>query len=135
MRRRLWIIVGLGVLAVVGFAIAVAVVLMTRERGSGSLDTDLQGVTVSTETTTPKPEPPPKPAGDRRCWRTFGADPRRSLARSDPALGLPRQKYVWTRGLESYIEFPPVYCDGDLYVNSFRGTTYALDAQTGKIRW
>jgi outer membrane protein assembly factor BamB len=39
------------------------------------------------------------------------------------------------RGLHSYIEFPPVYCDGELYVNGFTGTTFAVDSETGKIRW
>jgi outer membrane protein assembly factor BamB len=130
-----WIIAAVAVLLVALIGLAVGIAVLRQERPSGSLDTNLEGVTVTTETTAPKPEPLPAPAGDRRCWRTFGADPRRSLARSDASLGLPKRTFVWTRGLESYIEFPPVYCDGDLYVNSFRGTTYAIDAETGKILW
>ena len=34
-----------------------------------------------------------------------------------------------------HIEFPPVYCEGELYVNGFSGTTFALDAATGRVRW
>ena len=28
----------------------------------------------------------------------------------------------------SYMEYPPTYCDGALYVNTFAGRTVALDA-------
>ena len=133
-----WILAAVTVLVLALFGLAIGVALTTQDRPSGALDTDLEGVTVSAETTTvpePQPEPEPEPVGDRRCWRTFGADPQRSLARPSATLGLPARKFMWTRGLESYIEFPPVYCEGDLYVNSFEGTTYALDAETGKVRW
>jgi outer membrane protein assembly factor BamB len=132
-----WILVAATVAVLAHFGLANAIALTTQDRPSGSLDTDLQGVTVSTETateTTPPP-PPPEPVGDRRCWNEFGADPQRSLARPDERLGLPARRYVWTEGLDSYIEFPPVYCDGTLYVNSFHGTTYAIDAETGEIDW
>ena len=120
-----WILVAATVAVVALFGLAIAIALTTQNRPSGSLDTDLQGVTVSTETTTETtpPPPPPEPVGDERCWNEFGADPQRSLARPSETLGLPARKFVWTEGLDSYIEFPPVYCDGDLYVSSFHGTT------------
>jgi outer membrane protein assembly factor BamB len=131
-----WILAAVTIAVVALFGLAIGIALTTQDRPSGSLDTDLEGVTVSPQTTTePVPEPPPEPVGDRRCWNEFGADPNRSLARSQAVLGLPARKLTWTRGLDSYIEFPPVYCDGDLYVNSFRGTTYALDAETGRVKW
>jgi len=78
----------------------------------------------------PETGPPPQPVGDRRCWGAFGADPRRSLGRPDATLGLPERRFTWTRGLGTYIEFPPVYCEGELYVNGFSGTTFALAQQT-----
>lgn len=135
-RALAWILAAVTALVLALFGLAIGVALTTQDRESGSLDTDLGDVTVvGAETDVPRPEAPPEPTGDQRCWRTFGGDPRRSLARPDAALGLPALKFLWTRGLGSYIEFPPVYCDGDLYVNSFRGTTYALDAQTGEIQW
>ena len=28
-----------------------------------------------------------------------------------------------------------MYCEGELYVNGFSGTTFALDAETGRVRW
>jgi outer membrane protein assembly factor BamB len=131
-----WILAAVTVVVLALFGLAIGVALTTQDRPSGSLDTDLEGVTVVPQTTTePEPEPPPEPVGDRRCWPTFGADPRRSLARPQAILGLPARRFTWMRGLGSYIEFPPVYCDGDLYVNGFTGTTFALDAETGAVRW
>ena len=108
-----------------------------RRPPRGALDTDLDDVTVSTPTKpTPEAEPPPpEPADDKRCWRTFGGDPQRSLARTSATLGLPERKPVMDRGLRSYIEFPPTYCEGDLYVNTFEGATYSIEAETGKVHW
>ena len=103
-----------------------------------SSQADLTDVTVTTATVPrprPRPRPEPKPVGDRRCWPSFGGDPQRSLARPQATLGLPVRKHLWTRGLGSYIEYPPSYCDGTLYVNAFEGEVFAVDAQTGKIRW
>ncbi len=133
-----WILAAATVLVLALFGLAIGVALTTQGRPSGSLDTDLEGVTVvgvDTAPTTPTPKPPPEPASDRHCWRTFGGDPRRSLARPDAALGLPARRFTWARGLHSYIEYPPVYCEGDLFVNGFSGTTFALDAATGRVKW
>ena len=131
-----WILAAVIVLVLALFGLAIGVALTTQDRPSGALDTDLEGVTVSSETMPkPEPEPPATPTGDRRCWRTFGGDPRRSLARPTAALGLPARKFTWARGLGSYIEYPPVYCEGDLFVNGFSGTTFAIDAATGRTKW
>jgi hypothetical protein len=133
-RALRWILVSVTVLVIVLGGLTAAVWFTAQDRPKGALDTELEGVTVSEGTTsTPQPTPAPEPVGDRRCWLSFGGDPRRSLARPGAILGLPDRKFLWTRGLESYIEFPPVYCEGQLYVNSFAGTTYALDAETGKM--
>ena len=132
-----WILAAVSVL-VIGLGAVLLAIGLSQDEPRGALDTELDDVTVSTPTKPPpKPEPPPAPeqVADKRCWRTFGADPQRSLARTDTDLGLPEEKAVWTRGMRSYIEFPPVYCEGDLYVNTFEGATYALDAETGKVQW
>src|SRR6187455_3076805 len=108
-----WILAAVTVLVLALFGLAIGVALTTQDRPSGALDTDLEGVTVvgvDTAPTTPPPAPPAEPTSDRRCWRTFGGDPRRSLGRPDATLGLPARKFTWARGLRSYIEFPPVYC-------------------------
>ncbi len=137
-RAFVWILVAVAVLATALFGLAIGVALVDKDRPTGALDTDLEGVTVS-EAPPPQaePEPPPEqePTSDRRCWRSFGADPQRSLARPDVKLGLPEKPWIWTRTFPSYIEYPPSYCDGTLYVNTFEGDTIALDAETGDIRW
>src|SRR5207244_13243870 len=38
-------------------------------------------------------------------------------------------------GLGSYIEYPPSYCSGILYVNTFGGRTVALDSHNGHRIW
>ena len=96
-----WILAAVIVLVLALFGLAIGIALTTQDRPPGALDTDLEGVTVSSETETPKPEPDrrPTPTGDRRCWRPFGGDPRRSLARPTATLGLPARKFTWARGL------------------------------------
>lgn len=81
--------------------------------------------------TRPRPKPPPV---DRRCWKMFGGGPSRSLARLDIDLGIPT-KPLWARGLKSYVEYPPTYCDGVVYVNTYAGDTWALEARTGRVIW
>src|SRR5262245_27475886 len=130
-----WIIAGLAALIVLLAGLTTAFWYVNRDTPEGALDTDLSGVTVTTATTPPPPPPKPKPVSDKLCWPYFGGDPQRTLARPDVTLGIPVRRHRWTRALDSYIEYPPSYCDGVLYVNSFRGTTYALDSETGKVLW
>lgn len=133
-RALKWILPAVGVLVIVLAGLSAALWLTTRDRPQGALDTELEGVTVS-EGTTPVPAGPPPVTGDKRCWRFFGGDPQRSLARPFARLGLPARTYVWTRGLDGYIEYPPSYCEGRLYVNTFEGDTFAIDAETGNVLW
>ncbi|MBA3434156.1 MAG: PQQ-like beta-propeller repeat protein, partial [Actinobacteria bacterium] len=136
-RALKWIIAAVSAL-VLGLGGVLVAIGLSVDEPRGALDTALADVTVweATRPVPPPPEPPTaEPVGDKRCWRTFGGDPLRSLARPDARLGLPARKPLWTRGLRSYIEFPPTYCDGDLYVNTFEGATYSIEAETGKVRW
>jgi outer membrane protein assembly factor BamB len=133
-----WILAAVAVIVLALFGLAIGVALLNQDRPSGALDTDLEGVTVSTAKPTKpqhKPQPAPRPVGDQLCWRSFGGDPQRSLARPLQKLGLPAQRFMWTRGLGNYIEYPPSYCDGMLYVNTFAGDTFAIKADSGKIVW
>jgi outer membrane protein assembly factor BamB/O-antigen ligase len=130
-----WVILVAVLLVVVLAGLAAAFWFVNRDRPKGALDTELSGVTVSVATK-PKPSgPAPRKTGDHRCWNVFGANPARSLARPFTNLGPPVRKPLWSRILAGYIEFPPAYCDGTLYVNTFEGDTYAIDATTGKVRW
>jgi outer membrane protein assembly factor BamB len=137
-RRRILVIAALFVLLVVG--VAAAYLVKFRDRPSGALDTQLKGVSVSVATTAPGPTQPRKKKGryhvvdDKSCWDNFGADPQRTLARPDLDIGLPL-KHFWVVGLRTYIEYPPSYCSGILYVNTFGGRTVALDSHNGHTIW
>jgi outer membrane protein assembly factor BamB len=137
-RVFVWIIATVAVLVVALGGLAIAISLTRPNETEGALDTELSDVTV-TEATTPRPSPrplpKPPPTSDRRCWLSFGGDPQRSLARPRATLGLPARKVLWTRGLQSYIEYPPSYCEGTLYVNAFEGEVFAIESETGKVRW
>ena len=136
-RALVWTIAAVAVLVTALAGLTGAIWLSTHDRPQGALDTELEDVTVS-EATTPDalPEPTPSPpTSDRICWPHFGGDPQRSLARPSLNLGLPERKILWTRGLASYIEYPPSYCEGTLYVNTFNGDTFAIEANTGKVLW
>ena len=113
---------------------------LTPNRPGGKLETAVTDVTVvapppTTETEPPVTVAPPEPDVDKRCWTMFGGGPRRDLSRPAIDLGVPAAKPFWARGLKEYIEYPPSYCDGVLYVNTFRGDTWAIEAETGKVVW
>ena len=133
-----------------------AYILVGRNPPEGKLDTVVAGVSLVTptggvsdtvvttapaETTLPtETETETEPAttstpSEGPCWLEFGGDPQRSLSRPDLDLGIPAKKPVWVRGMGSYMEYPPSFCDGTLYVNTFGGRTAALDAETGRILW
>jgi eukaryotic-like serine/threonine-protein kinase len=118
----------------------VAYFLKSRERPSGKLDTELKGVSASVATNAPVPTQPKKKKGryhvvdDKRCWDNFGGNPARTLSRPGIDIGLPL-RHFWVTGLRTYIEYPPSYCDGILYVNSFGGRTVALDSHNGHKIW
>ena len=136
-RALRWILVATAALVVVLAGLTLAAMLVLDDRPQGALDTTLEGVTVS-EGRSQQPTRPPiddEPTSDRHCWREFGGDPMRTLARPGAQLGLPARRPLWTRGLKSYIEYPPSYCDGMLYVNAFAGDTFAIDAETGAVIW
>jgi outer membrane protein assembly factor BamB len=140
-RRRLLAIAALLVVLLAG--VAVAIVIELRERPSTGLDTELEDVTVvqGTDVEPPARRPPrrrrdryrflPK---DQLCWPVFGRDTHRSIALKGVHLGPPKRPF-WVRGLKSYIEYPPSYCDGVVYVNSYKGVTYALNAHNGRVIW
>jgi eukaryotic-like serine/threonine-protein kinase len=131
--------------ALLAVGLASAWLILRPEHPGGKLETQPTGVTVTQAKPPPpapkprprpRPKPKPKPAVqvDQPCWLNFGGDPQRSLARTDIHLGVPT-KLLWVRRLHGYAEYPPSYCDGTLYVNTFKGKTFAIDAATGKVLW
>jgi outer membrane protein assembly factor BamB len=139
MRRKL-IYIGLGLLLLLlGGMGAVAAYLHFRSPPGGELDTKLAGVSIIH----PAPAPPPKPRhrrslkylpDDRTCWKYFGGNPQRTLSRPGIRLGKPVHHF-WVRAMHSYIEYAPSYCNGTLYVNTFKGVTYAIDSHDGRVLW
>ena len=138
MRRRILLIVAVFVLLV--FGAAAAFIIRSLDRPTGRIDTELKGVSASVATNAAVPTQPRKKKGryhvvdDKLCWDNFGADPQRSLARPGIDIGLPL-RHFWVVGLGTYIEYPPSYCSGILYINTFGGRTVALDAHNGHRIW
>jgi eukaryotic-like serine/threonine-protein kinase len=152
-RKKLVVIVIAAIVLGLG-GVALAYVLIRADTPEGQLDTELAGVTLVTISPPPAPEPPPPPPAvepspsepttapavpeeppEGPCWTEFGGDPQRTLARTDIELGIPKQKSVWVQAMGQYLEYPPSFCDGVLYQNTFDGRTVALVADTGKILW
>lgn len=56
--------------------------------------------------------------------------------KSEPALSVrPPFKVVWSRGLDTLIEFPAVVSNGVAFIANARGSVFALDMQTGDVVW
>jgi outer membrane protein assembly factor BamB len=139
---RKWVLLSGAIVLAVAAGLTVAFVLVAQREDPGRLDTKLSGVSYEGPAQAP-PAPPKKyvrlpyhlhSRSEQPCWNQFGSNTEHTLARLDLDLG-PPTKPVWARALNGYIEYPPVYCDGLLYVNTFRGMTYAVDSETGATVW
>jgi outer membrane protein assembly factor BamB len=130
-RRRILLILAIMVLLVAGAA--AVFFIKSRDRTKGSLDTELTDVSVSTGSALTTPHKKDS-RYDRSCWLNFGGNPQRTLSRPSIDIGIPLRHY-WVTGLGSYIEYPPSYCRGMLYVNTFAGRTVALNARNGHTIW
>jgi outer membrane protein assembly factor BamB len=136
MQKRIILAFGVALLLVAGGTAAAWYAYVDRTPPSGSLDTNLEDVKTTPSARpakSPRPAKPETPV-DGPCWTEFGGDPQRSLARVRIDLGVPT-KSLWARAMGGYMEYPPSYCDGRLYVNTYKGTTYAVDAATGRVIW
>jgi outer membrane protein assembly factor BamB len=130
-------------LLLVAIGVGVAFFINKREPPGDHLDTNLKNVTVLGPKLPAKIRPVTDPKSPRKltaatpgreCWLNFGGDPHRSLSRPNIHLGRPG-KPIWARAMGSYMEYPPSFCDGVLYVNTDSGKTVALNAETGKPLW
>ena len=137
MRKKLLLAAAGGLVLCAAGLTAGYLMLADRSAPQGAIDTDLEGVTTLHPTRPPKPKPkppPPQEVVELPCWNEFGGDPQRSLSRVRIDLGRPT-KPLWARAMGSYMEYPPTFCDGRLYVNTYAGRTVALNATTGKVIW
>jgi outer membrane protein assembly factor BamB len=149
MRRAL---VAVALVGVAGATAAVVLYLRYRSpdvRGSSTAEF----VPAETRSATPPPLPRPRPrparqpaprraAPSRRprpallgtiVWATYGYDARR-LREGRSALRPPFRR-IWTFHGRALLEFPPAVAYGRLYLPTFDGRFYALDARTGRALW
>jgi outer membrane protein assembly factor BamB len=68
------------------------------------------------------------------AWATYGFDEARLRAAPNVTLKPPYRR-VWTWHGRALLEFPPAVADGRVYVPTFDGRFYALDARNGKVVW
>src|SRR5262249_15987377 len=67
-------------------------------------------------------------------WTMYGPVPSRPHAQRSIQLR-PPCRVVWSRGLDSLIEFPAVVADGVAYIANAEGTVRALDMRNGSVIW
>jgi outer membrane protein assembly factor BamB len=81
-------------------------------------------------TTTALPQPPRTARRAGLVWPTYGFDQERLRDDVDSRLA-PPYRQVWLWHGRSLLEFPPVVAYGRLYLTTFDGRFWALDAKTG----
>jgi outer membrane protein assembly factor BamB len=77
---------------------------------------------------------PSAPAPTAVRWTTYGGGPARLRFLEGTGLR-PPFRLLWTWHAQALVEFPPVVAAGRLFVETFDGRLYALDARTGRARW
>ncbi|MDX6476146.1 MAG: hypothetical protein QOH95_1657, partial [Gaiellaceae bacterium] len=82
---------------------------------------------------TPTPKPVIRKAG-AITWPTYGRGAARLRAVDGVGIRPPFRR-VWTWHGRALLEFPPVVADGRLFLSTFDGRFYALDARTGRALW
>jgi outer membrane protein assembly factor BamB len=80
------------------------------------------------------PTPVRPPADEGIAWPMYGYDGRRARSLGGVSF-LPPFRRLWTFHGRALLEFPPAVGDGRVYLPTFDGRFYALDARTGKVRW
>jgi outer membrane protein assembly factor BamB len=75
--------------------------------------------------------PPVAPAG---TWPTYGFDARRDRVYAGHGVRPPFRR-EWVFHGRALLEFPPALAHGTVFLPTFDGRFYALDADTGRIRW
>jgi outer membrane protein assembly factor BamB len=79
----------------------------------------------------PKPQPPQK--RNPRPWPTYGYDAGRQHI--SPYDHRPPYRRLWKIDAHDTLEFPPTVGYGKVFVAQQKGLFFALDDQTGRVRW
>ena len=136
-RRRRLVLAG-GAVAVV-LTVVAGYVLSVRQagedvRGSPTIEFVTTDAPVATTLPVPATSQPASAPVTTVAWATYGFDDRR--ARFTPNVTLrPPFRRVWTFRGRALLEFPPAVAYGRIYLPTFDGRFYALDARTGKTIW
>lgn len=118
---------GLALLAVAALTV-VAVVVARRV-----LPKHAHTVLGSTSTEYVPSPPPALPREAGIAWPTYGYSQERT--RAAPYVLRPPYRPTWTFHGRALLEFPPAVAYGRVYLPTFDGRFYALDARTGAPRW
>ena len=70
----------------------------------------------------------------RLQWPLYGATPQRTQAHPNIRIRPPFH-LVWSRSMESLIEFPAVVWNGEAYVGNLHATIRAVSMRSGKVSW
>lgn len=81
--------------------------------------------------------PPPKRQEQVKTvnWPVYGYDDQRTRYLSTTRVRPPYDASEWSFNAGKLLEFSPVVADGVLYFQDKNSLFYALDADTGKVRW
>jgi outer membrane protein assembly factor BamB len=126
LRRRL-LLAGACVIVALGVG-AAAFVLYVRHEGRNVVGSP------TVEFNRPAPPRPVVHVRHELPWPTYGQGPARLRSVEGVRLRPPfRRLWTWHGG--ALLEFPPVVADGRLFLTTFDGRFYALDARTGRAVW
>ncbi|MFN8224351.1 MAG: PQQ-binding-like beta-propeller repeat protein [Gaiellales bacterium] len=131
-RPRVWIVAAI----LVTFGLAAGWQLVERfgtaadVAGSSTEEFDLRNIP---DPVRPPPAPPGADLSKVVSWPTYGFGPER--ARISPFDHRPPFARAWSFGAGSLLEFPPALAYEKLFVTNLRGSTFALDTETGRQVW
>jgi outer membrane protein assembly factor BamB len=112
-------------------ALAVVAAAIVAIRGLHRHAPTIRGSTTTEFVPTPaKPAVPPEPGV---AWGTYGFDDAR--LRATPWRLPPPFRQQWVFHGRALLEFPPAVAYGRVYLPTFDGRFYALDAATGRVLW
>jgi outer membrane protein assembly factor BamB len=113
-------------------AIAVAVGVYAYEKEKEPIEKRGSASEEFVTTDLPKPEPPPVKRNPRP-WPTYGYDAAR--LHISPYGHRPPYRRLWKIDAHDTLEFPPTVGFGHVYLAQQKGLFFALDAQTGRVKW
>ena len=133
MRRRIWAIVGVAIMALVVGGAAVAYHIAKQPVADVHNGDSLPFTSSSSQSTSqPDSKPPPKFG---RPWPFYGRTASRTRDASEMTNLHPPYAVKWKSRPYGLLEFPPSYAEGVLYEATDSGNIVALRLTDGKVIW